>query len=95
MDMEVVKDFPVLYYWKNKRRYYAVYNNSIYASPGAHKIQSYLHLMAEGLADNIKSEGFTHLTLITVAFLQPLKSPYYDAFNIIKIQPIFKRSATH
>jgi predicted acylesterase/phospholipase RssA len=40
-------------YWNNKRRYYAVYNNFIYASPTAHKIHPYLHLMDGGLADNI------------------------------------------
>lgn len=40
-------------YWNNKRIYYAVYNNYIYAEPNGHKNHPYLHLMDGGLADNI------------------------------------------
>ena len=40
-------------YWINKRTYYAVYNNYIYAEPNGHKNHPYLHLMDGGLADNI------------------------------------------
>jgi NTE family protein len=48
-------------YWNNKRRYYAVYNNVIYASPSAHKIHPYLHLMDGGLADNIGLRAIDNL----------------------------------
>jgi len=37
-------------YWKNKRRYWAAYNNTIYADREAHP---WLHLMDGGLADNL------------------------------------------
>ena len=40
-------------YWYNKRTYYGVYNNYIYAEPNGHKNHPYLHLMDGGLADNI------------------------------------------
>jgi NTE family protein len=40
-------------YWNNKRRYYAVYNNYIYALPSGHQNHPFLHLMDGGLADNI------------------------------------------
>jgi len=40
-------------YWYNKRTYYSVYNNFIYAAPTGHESHPYLHLMDGGLADNI------------------------------------------
>jgi predicted acylesterase/phospholipase RssA len=40
-------------YWNNKRTYYGVYNNYIYAEPNGHKNHPYVHLMDGGLADNI------------------------------------------
>jgi predicted acylesterase/phospholipase RssA len=40
-------------YWYNKRTYYGVYNNYIYAEPNGHENHPYLHLMDGGLADNI------------------------------------------
>jgi len=40
-------------YWYNKRSYYSVYNNFIYAEPRGHENHPYLHLMDGGLADNI------------------------------------------
>jgi len=40
-------------YWNNKRAYYSVYNNYIYAEPGGHSDHPYIHLMDGGLADNI------------------------------------------
>jgi NTE family protein len=40
-------------YWNNKRIYYGVYNDYIYAEPNGYKNHPYLHLMDGGLADNI------------------------------------------
>jgi NTE family protein len=40
-------------YWNNKRTYYGVYNNYIYAEPKGHEKHPYMHLMDGGLADNI------------------------------------------
>jgi hypothetical protein len=40
-------------YWTNKRRYYAVYNNYIYAESGGRDNHPFMHLMDGGLADNI------------------------------------------
>ena len=40
-------------YWNNKRTYYAVYNNFLYAEPDGHTNHPYIHLMDGGLADNI------------------------------------------
>jgi NTE family protein len=40
-------------YWNNKRAYYSVYNNYIYAEPSGYKDHPYIHLMDGGLADNI------------------------------------------
>lgn len=40
-------------YWNNKRTYYEVYNNYIYAEPQGHAKHPYMHLMDGGLADNI------------------------------------------
>ena len=47
-DQNVLED-----YWINKRRYYAVYNNFIYAEPGGNDKHPFMHLMDGGLADNI------------------------------------------
>jgi hypothetical protein len=40
-------------YWNNKRTFYAVYNNYLYAEPDGHTNHPYIHLMDGGLADNI------------------------------------------
>ena len=40
-------------YWRNKRRYYDLYNNYIYSRPGGVNEHPYVHLMDGGLADNI------------------------------------------
>ena len=40
-------------YWINKRTYYTVYNNYLYAEPDGHTNHPYIHLMEGGLADNV------------------------------------------
>jgi NTE family protein len=40
-------------YGNNKRTYYGVYNNYIYAEPEGHENHPFMHLMDGGLADNI------------------------------------------
>jgi hypothetical protein len=40
-------------YWINKRTYYTVYNDYLYAGPDGHTNHPYIHLMDGGLADNI------------------------------------------
>ncbi len=55
-DQDALEDF-----WNNKRTYYGVYNNYIYAEPNGHKNHPYLHLMDGGLADNIGLRAIDNL----------------------------------